>query len=479
MKIKIILGFSLGPILSAALGLITVPIIAWIFSPEDIGRLNLLQVTFSFALLLSVLGLDQAYIREYHEVTDRPKLFLSCFLPGFLFLAAVSVVVLPYLREISYVLFKDNNPWFFTIAIVGFFLNYVSRFLSLILRMQERGLAFSLSQVLPKILQLTLILALAFTTIEKTFLHLAGLTLASQAAVLLINLWSTKSEWMAAAKAEIQISELKSLLRFGCPLIFSGIAYWGLASTSTYALRAWSGLEELAVYSLANSFAGAAAIFQSIFTVVWAPAVYKWVSKGVDMKIVDTVAQQVLAVVCVIVALSGSLSWLCDWLLPAQYLEVKYILLCMLIQPLLYTLSEVTCVGIAIQRRTIYSLWITFAALATNLLLSFLLVPTYGAAGAAVANAAAFTVFFVVRTEVSARIWRDFPRLRLYACVAVVLAGTILTVFAGSLLPILVHALWALSLAVLIVGLRSQLMEILNVIRNQKLAHVEGKTVST
>ena len=31
-------GFCLGPIASAALGLITVPFIAWFYTPEDIGR---------------------------------------------------------------------------------------------------------------------------------------------------------------------------------------------------------------------------------------------------------------------------------------------------------------------------------------------------------------------------------------------------------------------------------------------------------
>lgn len=468
MQTKNMVGFATGPIASAALSLITTPIIAWFFSPADIGRLNILQVTFSFTLLLTVLGLDQAYVREYHEASDRPKLFLSCFLPGFLFLTVISTAIFPYSKKLSLLLFEDENQWLFSMTTAGFFLNYISRFLSLILRMQERGWAFSMSQILPKILQLTLILSLSLSTIEKNFLQLAALTLISQAAVLFIYLWSTKKEWVASTKTKIQLSELNSLLKFGFPLIFSGLAYWGLTATSTFALRTWSELEEIAVYSLANSFAGAAAIFQSIFTVIWAPTVYKWVSQGVDMKIIDTVAKQVLAVVCAIVAVSGSLSWLCDWLLPSQYLEVKYILLCMLIQPLLYTLSEVTCVGIAIRRRTIYSLWIALAALAANVCLSILLVPPYGAAGAAVANATAFTVFFVARTEVSARIWRGFPRLKLYACIAAVLAGTTMTVFAGSFAPVAVHVLWAVSLLLLVVGFRTQWMQILAVVRNQR-----------
>ena len=45
MNARKVLAFSVGPIGAAALGLITLPIVAWLFSPEDIGRLTMLQVT--------------------------------------------------------------------------------------------------------------------------------------------------------------------------------------------------------------------------------------------------------------------------------------------------------------------------------------------------------------------------------------------------------------------------------------------------
>lgn len=466
MQLRSIIGFAAGPIATAALGLITAPVIAWIFSPEDIGRLNILQVCLSFTLLLTVLGLDQAYVREYHESIDKPRLLLTCFAPGFSVLILLLGATLPFSSELSLILFDSENPWLFVLLASISVLNYISRFLSLILRLEERGWAFSASQILPKILQLALVGGIATWTIGRDFTHLAGITAISFLTVTVIYSWSTRKEWLPATNAKFQLAELKPLLRFGFPLIFSGLAYWGLTATSTFALRTWSSLEQLAVYSLANSFAGAAIVFQSIFTVIWAPTVYKWVSQGVDMKIIDTVAQQALAVLGAIVALSGSLSWLCDLLLPQQYTDVKYVLLCMLMPPLLYTLSEVTCVGIAIKRRTIYSLWITLAALATNVFLSFLLVPPYGAAGAAVANATAFTVFFVARTEVSARIWLRFPRIKLYAWMAALLTATSLTTFfSDAIAPVSVHGVWAGLLLVLVFNFRAQWMQILAAVR--------------
>ena len=426
MNIHKIAGFAFGPIAGAALSLAAVPLIAWIFSPADVGRLNVLQIAMSFALLLSVLGLDQAYVREFHEAKDRAQLLRACFAPGFICLLVLGGISAFFAAPLAQWLYAEPNPWWYWATLAAFFISYVSRFLSLILRMQERGWAYSASQVLPKALQLALVLGVAWAAFQKTFTHLLLITLASLALVLGVYAWNTRQDWGAALSAKVDRRQLHGLLGFGTPLIFSGLAFWGLSATSTIALRTWSTLDELAVYSVASSFAGAALVFQAIFSVVWAPTVYKWHAQGVDLAIVDKIAKQVLAAVCTIVLLCAAFAWVLDYILPPHYASVKSILLCMLVQPLFYTLSEVTSVGIGIERRTMLAVWVTLAALATNAALSAYLVPQIGAKGAAISNALAFTVFFIARTEASARVWRNFKRGYLYLTVCLITSFCIL-----------------------------------------------------
>ena len=473
MNFRNILGFAFGPIAGAALGLISVPVTAWVFAPEDIGRLNVLQIALSFALLLTVLGLDQAYVREYHEAKNKPQLLYACFLPGFVFLLLLGLPSIFFAKQLAQKLYADANPWLYVATLFGFFIGYINRFLSLILRVQERGWAYSVSQVLPKITHLALIIGVALAPFHKEFIHLLLIALLAQILVAVIYAWNTRISWWAAMHSQIDTLQIKALLKFGLPLIFSGLAYWGLTATSTIALRSWSTLQELAIYSVANSFAAAAIVFQSIFSVVWAPTVYKWVSQGVDMTLVDKIAKQALAVVCFIVALCGSLAWICDWLLPPSYVQVKYVLLCMLMQPLLYTLSEITSVGIGIQRRTLYTVWITGAAFLGNLALSFYLVPLMGASGAAIANASAFTVFFIARTEVSARIWRSFPRAQLYASVFVLLTLAVASVHGAVLAPIALHGVWLVLLALSVFLFREQWRSVVQTLK-QKVALLHG-----
>lgn len=461
MNRRTILAFALGPIASAAFGLITVPVVAWVYSAEDVGRLNILQVTLSFCLLLLVLGLDQAYVREFHESRDRTRLLKACFTPGFMLLVTCAVPFIAFSGEVSQWLYGVADPAFFWITLAGVFATFIARFLSLILRMQERGLAFSMSQILPKALFLIILGCIFSFELPRNFLSLLLATFASSIAVVVVYMWNTRDQWRPALTARLEKKQVQSLLQFGTPLIFSGLAYWGLIATSSVALRSLSNFSELGIYSVTSSIAGVAAIFQSIFTVVWAPIVYKWVAAGVDVSRIDRVARQALAIVCAIFLACGIFSWLVDYLLPVQYAIVKYLVLCAIVQPLLYTLSEITCVGIGISRRTVLTIWVTVAALCANVLLSLWLVPLHGAAGAVMANAVAYLVFFVARTEASAFVWRQFPRGRLYVFTSMAVALSVGTVALGSKLPFHYALVWLALAPVVVWYFRAEMAELI------------------
>lgn len=465
MQIKKILEFALGPFATAALGLITVPVMAWTFTTADLGRMNLFQVVLSFTLLLSVLGLDQAYVREFHATHDRSRLLKACFAPGLLLLGLLVLATVAFGERLSLWLFGEGNWWFYVLIIICVIANYTSRFLSLILRMQERGVAFSMSQILPKLLQLVLLGLVVVVGLQRSFLTLLWIAVASTVAVLGVYAWNTRQQWRPAVKAYPDPVQTRALFKFGLPLVFSGLAYWGLSATGVLVLRSHSTFNELGIYAVTSSFAGAVAIFQSIFTIVWAPTVYKWAENGVDMTRVDDVARRALAVVCGIFTLVGIFSWVADWLLPVQYVSVKYLLLCAIAPGMLYTLSEITCIGIAISRRTMLTVWVTLAALMTNVLLTLWLVPNQGAAGAVIANAIAYLVFFVGRTEASARVWRQFPRCKLYVAIGLALSLAVVTVTLGPDLPFPIALIWLALLPLVMWRFRTELAELLVVSR--------------
>lgn len=437
-------GFALGPIGVAVLGLATTPLIAWVFSPEDVGRFGVFQTVLSLVLVVSVFGLDQAYVREFHSENDKSKLFKNSVYPGILLLIVLSSGVMLFSEFISKYLFgiKSDALVFLTISAVIF--NYFSRFLSLILRMQERGLAFSMSQVIPKVILLAIVLVYIILPFEKSLFHLCFAAVVSMAAVLIVFGWNTRKELKASLKAQLDLLLLRKLFHYGLPLVLAGLAFQAINAVTIFSLRTLSTFSELAVYSVTLRFSAAAVLVQSIFSIIWAPLVFKWESKSVDMKRVGYVANSVLAAICIFATVSGSFSWMVDYLLPKDYLQVKYLVVCAMVQPLLYTLSVVTSVGIGLQRKNSLSLITAVVALFVNVLLCWWLTPILGAAGAVISNTLSFFLLFVMNTEASAFIWRGFPRAKMYLCLCIIVSASIFTVILGQEVGVLIWISWLL-----------------------------------
>lgn len=399
------LGFALGPIGAAALSLVSLPILAWIFPPLMIGQLSMLQVAIRLSTLLCCLGLDQAYVREYHEAIDKPRLLLNATVPGLVILALGCLLIIFAPGELSNLLYGDRSVPFAVLTIVCLLMAYVVRFLSLVLRMQDRGLAFSMSQILAKLLLLVIALTYAFAFTRRDFLMLLGAQTLAWAACFFVFAWNTRKEWLQSLRAQLDRADIRKLLAFGGPLALGGVASWALVAMDRIFLRSMSTYNELAIYSVAASIASGAAIIGSIFNIIWAPMVYKWHAQNADPRRVDRIAGTMLVLICLAVCVSGGMSPILRIMLPHAYSEAAVLLPLCVVPPLLYTLSEVTGIGIEIKRKTMLSMLASIAAVGFNVLLCAALVPPFGAMGAATATAVAFWVFFVVRTVSSTRVW--------------------------------------------------------------------------
>lgn len=427
LGLRKLLAFSFGPIGSAVLGLLSTPTVAWLFSAEDIGRLSMLQIACTFSVVFFSLGLDQAYVREFHDTKDKGVLLKTTFLPGFLLLLlALGLVVLydPYL--LGDLLFSIRDVGVSTIVFLCLLGVYTTRFLALILRMQERGWAYSISQVLPKVLFLLTIIFMVLWYSGK--LHFTQLLIAQAISIISVTAvfgYNTQRVWRDAFVVPLRRTALPGLLSFGLPLIAGGVAYWFLSAMGRIFIRRYASFDELGIYSIAIGIAAGATILSQVFNTVWAPSAYKWIAEGKDFKKLEDISHHLLAAIICLTILSGLFSWLLDYILPLTYSRVSFIIPCCLLAPLLYTLSESTSIGISLSRRTLFSMLASCLAAIIGLIANVLLVPKYGAAGAAISLAIAFWGFLFFRTEFSCYVWRKVPRLKIYITTFIILLSVI------------------------------------------------------
>jgi O-antigen/teichoic acid export membrane protein len=463
-----IAAFAVGPLASAALGLVTLPVVAWLYPAEDVGRVAMLNVVSSFCVLLFSLGLDQAYVREYHEAGNRPALLKAAVLPGLVLLLLALLVALMSPGLLSRSLFGVDSALFSLVAASCFLFTFLSRFLSLVLRMQEKGLAFSMSQLLPKLLFISLLGGYVLLSAGFSF---ASLLLAHALSIMLTTLvfgWNTRLDWLPALAQSLDRMQLAGMLRFGAPLILGGAAFWGLTSMDKLLLRHLSTFAELGVYSVAVSFAAAAVIVQNVFSTVWAPTVYRWHAEGIDPARVDRITDYVLLVIVAVLSLVGLFSWIIPWLLPAQYGDVQFLVLACMAYPLFYTLSETTAVGLGITRNSGYAMAASLVAAGVNFLGCYWLVPSLGAAGAAISTACAFWVFLLCRTEFSSKVWRQLPRRRLYTITLLCLLAAIIFTLAGRDHHPVFSVVWMLLILVVALPHRSEAAALLRRARGRR-----------
>lgn len=438
MNRKRISIFILGPFASGFFSLISLPLMTWLFEPEDIGRLALLVVFLNLSFLFISLGLDQSYIRFYNTVKDKNTLLYNVLTPILLFLFTITVLILLLFPTfLSSMLFDVKSISYSILIILCFYSNLISRLCMVFLRMAEKAIYFAISQSIQKIsiivvlLSVLIINSLLNLRLSFNFTTLLNIVAASWVLTSAYNFLVNKKticSYIACFRQEIDLKLFRSLLAYSLPLALNSIVFWLLTSVDKISLKALSSLENVGIYSVAMSFAFIGVIFKTAITSVWAPFLYKWVEEKSEVEINDIINQVqsfMVFIVLVIFCFVGIFSWLVTYILPDNYIEIKYFLPACLGYSFMYLLSEVMAVGINVKKKTSLSLIPTVFSLVINLIGNYTLIPEYGANGAAISTFFSFYVFFIIKTEISRYIWLKVNRFNIYIMLLICLVISI------------------------------------------------------
>ena len=468
MKLKKVLAFSIGPIVSAFLGALTVPLLAWITTQETIGQYALVNTVVTFFILLLSLGQDEAYIRKYHSSKNKHQLFATSFWPSFVLMICVFLSLELLNINLVSIIWKEElkNINYIIYGLVT--LTYLLRYVLLKCRMKEQAIEYSISQLIIKLLFLLIILFCWFFSINVYFEVLVLGYLVSTLIAVLYASFRNKRELYHDLCARISLEEYKSSLKYGIPLVFSAVVYWALTASDRLLLNHLSNFEQLSLYSVAMSFAGGAMIFKSIFSIVWAPTIFKLHSEGKDLSIVDKVAEYVLLISLILFSIFGLCSWLLSYVLPEAYFEVQYLVVLCVGFPIFYTLSEATGVGINLSSKTKYNFYATSIGLICNVLLNTMLIPELGAKGASIATIVSFWAFFLVKTYFASRAWRKLTVNRVFLLPSICVVLAVLHALFAAEHAAIISMFWALFLIINIILYKSVIHDLFIFFRNRK-----------
>jgi O-antigen/teichoic acid export membrane protein len=442
--------YVIGSAAAAFLTFLTLPILAWTFTQADVGRIVMLQVFCSLVVVVASLGLDQAFVREYNEGMDQASLAKTCLYPGLIVLFSFIVVATISYEDLIKFLFGESNKLIFIVVILSSIALFFERFFAVFIRMKELAGPYVLTKIIPRLMFLISIVLIYISNLERSFLLLSVVQLVCWLSVVVVAIAVLFRFVLAVARSPYLRKKRASLLSFGLPLVASGVAFWGLNYVDRIMLANYSSFSEVGLYSVASSCAGVAILFQQVFSTIWHPLLYKWSARdSIDRLKFHQISEAVQLFSFLLISVAGLFSWLLPYFLPKNYELVRYIFMACLIYPLFLVISEVQGAGISIMRRTVYLPFITGLALVINFFLNMLLIPPYGASGAAAATAISIFIFCLVKMEVAMLVWWSGPRVKFYtvggfmvlACVSYCLFGNVASayvgLFWGGLIPLL------------------------------------------
>jgi O-antigen/teichoic acid export membrane protein len=413
------LVYGLGGIVARAIGVVLLPIYTRILTPADYGDIEMLGVigTFFGALLSTGMEAAQSFYffeQKPHGLAAQARV-VSAIAQWRLTWGVVLVVLATACAPLLNRAFFDGRLEWYYFGLV-FLANWVLQFVSQttdIFRLTHRPwsyLAITLTSTLSATATAILFVAiLRWGVLGFVIGSVVGAVAASSIGLWRIREYLSFTTWHRDWWPRI--------LRFGAPLLPGALAMYVLNTSDRWFISYFHGAEPLGLFAVGARFAAGISIAVVTFRQAWWPIAMESLHTEDGPQLLRFVARAYLGLSAIgIIILTTASPWLVR-LITARPFHGAWPVVGVLAWPAaIYGLYTVVAVGAWKKEKTVWLPIATAAGALTTVALSLLLVPAYGAMGAAIAHAVAFLVWIGVTAVISEKLWpvgHSFPVLTL------------------------------------------------------------------
>ena len=186
----------------------------------------------------------------------------------------------------------------------------------------------------------------------------------------------------------------RQLFAFGFPFLFTGLAYWLFTTLDRWMLAEFSTGEEVGLYSAASKYAAVITFIITAFAQAWTPFAIKLMRDDPEYRShysrIFSLWFFLLAMVGLAIALFSPEALIL--LTPPAYWPAAQVLPALAVGLVLFGTTQITALGISLNKRTAFLTYGAWMAAATNFLVNLILTPRYGALGAALASLTSYGV---------------------------------------------------------------------------------------
>ena len=429
--IRRLVQYSIGSVGAALLNLILIPITTYYLSPTEYGKTSMFLLAQTLLIYVIYLGFDHAFTREFYEYDNKKQLLENTMLVPLLSSIVLITLMCGFSSNISMLLFATaiHKNAVYLLAISVIFLIY-ERFILLTIRMENRGIAFSLYNILIKftILICTVLFLMFFKPVFITVVY--GTIIGQILGDMILILCNLKLITVKEFKLDKQL--IKRLARFGLPIVIGTFIYSLFVIIDKIFLRYFTDFSQLGIYTAAFKIASALLILQVSFSNFWIPTAYEWYQQKKPIKYYQLVSDIVMLSISILfLILLFSKDWIVIILSP-EYEEAKYIFPFLCFYPLMMTVSETTNLGIVFSKKSYLNISVSLIALIVSIGMNLCLTPALGSIGTAIATGTAYIAFFCGRTYFSMRLWEGFSVKKHFIVIGLLYVVSLYNIFGSN-----------------------------------------------
>ncbi|MDN5338366.1 MAG: hypothetical protein PWQ20_1436 [Thermotogaceae bacterium] len=386
----------------------------------------------------------------YYQTEEKKKLFWSC-----LFLPAVSGIIISFIftlfeNSISTVLFGRVYPYVGILFSVSLLTGILQRFNQLSIRMQKRGFLYSTLDVVNSLGNVGGTIAFALF-ISKSFYAVVFGQITGNVSSLILGFIADRE---SRRISKIDFKKLKEFLKYGLPLLPAALLFWLFSSIDRISLRQYSTFTEIGLYSAAFKVVAVMNLIQSGFTTFWTPVAYeKYESQRDSKEFFKKANRMVSLVVFSFGFLVLAFKDIVFLLFAKSYREASFVAPFLILQPVMYMISETTVLGTNFTKKTYWHIVVTGVSALANFVGNQILVPLFGAKGAAISTGLSYVLFFTLRTLIAERLYPvGFNLKRIYAGTFIVSLVAFFGTFLENLMVFPILSIAGIFLILLLYG---------------------------
>lgn len=449
-----LLGYSAVSWINAAVGFILIPISAWLFAPDELGKINMLISAAAIVYAICLLGYDQGLLRFFYEcktADEKGELFRTCIGISLVVFCIVGAISLFLFDPISRAICESSDMATVLVLLLIVVSHVMLRYAQVYWRAAERFARYAvISFALTFLMKFCFIFAGINTfTYESALAALAFFAISFFVLALLMN-----ARQLFSDKRILEWPQMKALGCYALPLAPAAILSFANSYIPLYAVRACSSFEDVGIFSMAVTLSAVVSVLASGVNTFWSPYVFK--NYRTHQSTIQRFHQLLVLALSVFVLLVIVGEDVVLGILGPKYITASAYFPFLLIVPLAYTVSETSGIGINISKKSKFLILFYAITVISNIALCFVLVQSIGLWGAALASSICAVLMLAMKTYVGEREYKSVSSVRFmvisFAVVfAVALANAI---FGLSAIQRLIASVFGVLIILIVYGKR-------------------------